>query len=117
MSYLRLEKAVTPEYIRNLHDPDWSQAESITAAQLTAGWTATKRGVITGAVDCVNSSQIGAYNITINSVTVSRTTVGGSGMYSNASVSSPVSPGDKIQATGATFALISYLSFVPYKQQ
>lgn len=42
------DSGLTAEYIRNLHDPDWSKATMITRDQFIAGYTAPARGIIVG---------------------------------------------------------------------
>ena len=103
---------ITPEYIRNLHDPDWSQAESITAAQINSGWTATKRGIITGYIRPSSGSNTSRL-LKVNNVTVTR-----GGEYTNVgwdgNVQVPVNSGDSVTADGTVDC---DLHFVPYKQQ
>ena len=45
------DSGLTAEYIRNLHDPDWSKATMITRDQFIAGYTVPARGVIVGFED------------------------------------------------------------------
>ena len=42
------DSGLTAEYIRNLHDPDWSKATVVTRDQFIAGYTAPGRGIIVG---------------------------------------------------------------------
>lgn len=42
------DSGLTAEYIRNLHDPDWSKATMVTRDQFIAGYTAPARGIIVG---------------------------------------------------------------------
>ena len=42
------DSGLTVEYIRNLHDPDWSKTTIITRDQFIAGYVAPGRGIIVG---------------------------------------------------------------------
>jgi microcystin-dependent protein len=92
--------------------PDWGNAEVIAALP----YTATKRGIIVGSVDASSSTGgTGVYSIQINGVTIGRTSVASAGMYDNTDISTPVNANDVLTATGASFPLGIYLTFVPYK--
>lgn len=92
--------------------PDWANAEAITAFP----YTATKSGIIVGSVDAASSTaSTGTYSIQINGVTIGRTSVAAAGMYDNADIYAPVDVNDVLTATGASFPLNIYLSFVPFK--
>lgn len=105
---------ITPEYIRNLHDPDWSQAESITAAQLTAGWTATKRGLVIIPYLQTNTGITNFKHVYINGVVV------GSAFGENTSTRTtgthvPVNINDVLTIDNGLSVYSA--KFVPYKQQ
>lgn len=101
-------EVVTPELIRNLHDPDWSQAEATVDIRTSRTWTATKRGVI---VSKIRHNAENGY-IKVNGVIVNACENAGASEYNV----TPVSPGDIVteEPAGATFATIQ---FVPYKAQ
>lgn len=103
--------------IRNLHDPDWSQAVSITAAQLIEGYTVPKRGIITGSIIPNTYDVTGAPIIKINDVVVSYAR-GSSNEITHGSVQCPVCAYDviKLEGTGAE-SCDAHISFVPYKAQ
>lgn len=42
------DSVLTAEYIRNLHDPDWSKVTVVTRDQFIAGYVAPGRGIIVG---------------------------------------------------------------------
>ena len=62
-------EAVSPELIRNLHDPDWSKIQYYTAAQLNAGITIPARGIFICTVH-TGSPQKSLSNLKINGKTV-----------------------------------------------
>ena len=100
---------ITPEYIRNLHDPDWSQAESLTATQINNGYNVTKRGIFIGFCSC-NTPGV---RFKVNGVTVA---IGNA--YTDYRISIPtllVNVGDIVTTGGNTVG--SEIQFVPYKQQ
>ena len=102
---------------RNLHDPDWSQAETITVAQLIEGYTFPKRGMVVGSIIPNTYDVTGAPIIKINGVVVSYAR-GTSNEISHGSVQCPVCAYDviKLEGTGAENC-DAHLSFVPYKAQ
>ena len=57
------------DYVRNLHDPDWSNMQYYTAAQLNAGITIPARGIFICTVH-TGSSQRSLSNLKINGKTV-----------------------------------------------
>ena len=105
------------DVVRNLHDPDWSQAVSITAAQLIEGYTVPKRGIITGSIIPNTYDVTGAPIIKINDVVVSYAR-GSSNEITHGSVQCPVCAYDviKLEGTGAE-SCDAHISFVPYKAQ
>ena len=111
-------EVVTPELIRNLHDPDWSQAITIKFDQLSSGYTAPGRGIIVGICGAPKSG--GSNSITVNNVEVAHANHvvdDISDYYSDTSISIVVAKGDIIKCS-ATDALFHYtMSFVPYKAQ
>ena len=110
-------EAVTPELIRNLHDPDWSQAVSITADQLVAGYTVPKRGIIVGSVWSSRYTNAYTVNIEINNVSVLEARVTDKDVsYGN--MQCPVCAGDRVRLVNIPADYCSYkISFVPYKAQ
>ena len=110
-------EAVTSELIRNLHDPDWSHAESITADQLVAGYTVPKRGIIVGSIIPNTYSATGSPIIKINGITVSYAR-GSSNEISHGSVQCPVCANDRASLEGISAGSCdAHISFVPYKAQ
>lgn len=107
----------TSELIRNLHDPDWSHAESITADQLVAGYTVPKRGIIVGSIIPNTYSATGSPIIKINGITVSYAR-GSSNEISHGSVQCPVCANDRASLEGISAGSCdAHISFVPYKAQ
>lgn len=110
-------EVVTSELIRNLHDPDWSQAVSITATQLVEGYTVPKRGIIVGSI--WSSKYTNAYNLSIeiNNVSVLNARVTDKDVsYGN--IQCPVCVDDKVRLVNIPASYCSYkISFVPYKAQ
>lgn len=109
--------SVTPELIRNLHDPDWSQAVSITAAQLIEGYTTPRRGIIVGSIIPNTYDVTGSPIIKINGVVVSYAR-GSSNEITHGSVQCSVCAYDVVKLEGtAAGNCDSHISFVPYKAQ
>ena len=107
----------TSELIRNLHDPDWSQAVSITADQLVAGYTVPKRGIIVGSIIPNTYSVTGSPIIKINGIVVSYAR-GSSNEISHGSVQCPVCANDRASLEGISVdSCDAHISFVPYKAQ
>lgn len=96
------------ELLRNLHDPDWSQAETTVDIKTSRTWTATKRGVI---VSAIRHDKTNGY-IKVNGVIINACEHASSTEFNV----TPVSPGDVVteEPAGATIATIR---FVPYKAQ
>lgn len=110
-------EVVTPELIRNLHDPDWSQAVSITATQLVEGYTVPKRGTIVGSIIPNTYSAIGSPIIKINGIVVSYAR-GSSNEITHGSVQCPVCANDIVRLEGISKeSCDAHISFVPYKAQ
>lgn len=106
-----------PDYTRNLHDPDWSQAKSITAAQLVEGYTFPKRGIVVGSIIPNANGVTGAPIIKINGVVVSYARAS-SNETTHGSVQCPVCAYDVVKLEGISKeACDSHISFVPYKVQ
>ena len=100
-------QGVDTDLIRSLHDPDWANAVSITAAQLYAGYTAPSDGmfVCTGVL-----TPGGSRKITLNNVPIV------SGGYNvPGSTRCPVSKGDLIKANNSTAWEDETRYFVPWK--
>ena len=107
----------TSELIRNLHDPDWSQAVSITVDQLMAGYTVPKRGIIVGSIIPNTYNVTGAPIIKINGIVVSYAR-GSSNEISHGSVQCPVCTNDRASLEGTSKEHCdAHVSFVPYKAQ
>lgn len=110
-------EVVTSELIRNLHDPDWSQAVSITATQLVEGYTVPKRGTIVGSIIPNTYDVTGSPIIKINGVVVSYAR-GSSNEITHGSVQCPVCANDIVRLEGISKEHCdSHISFVPYKAQ
>ena len=107
----------TSELIRNLHDPDWSQAVSITATQLIEGYTVPKRGIIVGSIIPNTYDVTGAPIIKINGIVVTYAR-GSSNEISHGSVQCPVCANDRASLEGISAGSCdAHISFVPYKAQ
>ena len=110
-------EVVTPELIRNLHDPDWSQAVSITATQLVEGYTVPGRGIIVGSIIPNTYDVTGSPIIKINGIAVSYAR-GSSNEISHGSVQCPVCANDRVSLEGISAGSCdAHISFVPYKAQ
>ena len=110
-------EVMTPELIRNLHDPDWSHAESITATQLVEGYTVPKRGIIVGSIIPNTYDVTGSPIIKINGIIVSYAR-GSSNEISHGSVQCPVCANDRASLEGISAGSCdAHISFVPYKAQ
>ncbi len=106
-----------PELIRNLHDPDWSQAVSITATQLVESYTIPKRGIIVGSIIPNTYDVTGSPIIKINGIVVSYAR-GSSNEISHGSVQCPVGANDIVRLEGISAGSCdAHISFVPYKAQ
>lgn len=105
-------QVVTPELIRNMHDPDWSQIVNITAAQLSAGYTAQQRGIV-----CITGrhSTSTASWITVNNIKVGYC-FGGNSTIVDCQVNTPVNNGDIIKSSSLLSVDFS-ATFIPYKAQ
>lgn len=106
-------EVVTPELIRNLHDPDWSQAVSITVDQFYAGYTAPGRGIIVGWVIASNDKM----SITVNDVVIGASTRKMNDWTSYPSIQVPVNKNDVVKVTQDISSKDMNMSFVPYKAQ
>ena len=106
-------EVVTPDLIRNLHDPDWSQAVSITAEQLSTGYTAPGRGIVVGWV----MASSGDVYIKVNSVAVAASTWKEGAWASYPAIQVPVNKNDVMTVTPAVSSGRMNMSFVPYKAQ
>ena len=107
----------TAEYIRNLHDPDWSQAIAITADQLVTGYTVPKRGIIVGSIIPNTYNVTEAPIIKINGIVVSYARAS-SNEISHGSVQCPVCANDIARLEGISAGSCdAHISFVPYKAQ
>lgn len=110
-------EVVTPELIRNLHDPDWSQAVSITAAQLVEGYTVPKRGIIVGSIWSSKYTNAYKVSIEINNVSVLNARITDK-QVSYGNIQCPVCANDIVRLVNIPADYCSYnISFVPYKAQ
>ena len=107
------------DLIRDLHDPNWSQAVSITADQLSAGYTAPGRGIIVGWAISKTDVTVSGHNmaIKVNGVEVCTSAFKGGEWTSFANIQVPVNKNDVIKATEAVSLTNINMSFVPYKAQ
>ena len=111
------DNGLTAEYIRNLHDPDWSQAVSITATQLIEGYTVPKRGIIVGSIVPNTHDFTGSPIIKINDIVVSYAR-GSSNEISHGNIQCPVCANDRVRLVNIPANYCNYkISFVPYKAQ
>ena len=119
-------EVVTPELIRNLHDPDWSQAVSITAKQLAAGYTTPGRGIVVGVIanDVIDTR----LDINVNGVAVAASTWKTGAWISYPGIQVPVNKNDVMTVTFVDMDGVPVqvdisssrevrLLFVPYKAQ
>lgn len=106
-------EVVTPELIRNLHDPDWSQAIAITFDQLSSGYTTPGRGIIVGWL----MATLDKMDITVNDVVIGASTRKNSDWLSYPSIQIPVNKNDVVKVTQDVSSKNVNLSFVPYKAQ
>lgn len=105
------------DVVRDLHDPDWSQAASITAAQLIEGWTTPRRGIIVGSIIPNTYDVTGSPIIKINGVIVSYAR-GSSNEITHGSVQCSVCAYDVVKLEGTAVGNCdAHISFVPYKAQ
>lgn len=112
-------EVVTPELIRNLHDPDWSRAITIKIDQLSSGYTAPGRGIIVGWVMGDNAgSSNSRMSITVNDVVIGEYTYKPNDWTSYPSIQVPVNKNDVIKSTQEISSTKNMnMSFVPYKAQ
>ena len=95
--------------------PDWQNAISLTAAQLSAGYTAPADGMIVGWFRSGEASTI-ALNMKINGVTISRGFHGSNIDSWDGNVQCPVTSGDIVKVDGRSASqLACILHFVPFK--
>ena len=107
----------TSELIRDLHDPNWSQAVSITATQLVEGYIVPKRGIIVGSIIPNTYDVTGSPIIKINGIVVTYAR-GSSNEISHGSVQCPVCANDRASLEGISAnSCDAHISFVPYKAQ
>lgn len=114
-----LDIAIDIDLIRDLHDPDWSQAIAITADQLGAGYTAPGRGIIVGWALSKTDVTVSGHNmsITVNDIEVCTSAYVGGTWFSYANVQVPVNQNDVIKASEGVSSTNMTMSFVPYKRQ
>ena len=112
--------------IRNLHDPDWSQAVSITAKQLAAGYTTPGRGIVVGCV--ANDVKDTRLDINVNGVAIAASTWKTGAWISYPGIQVPVNKNDVMTVTAVDMngspvqvdiasSREVHLLFVPYKAQ
>ena len=118
-------EVVTPELIRNLHDPDWSNIQYYTAAQLNAGITIPARGIFICSVH-TGSPQQSLSNLKINGKTVDWSywrVADGIFDLTKFCFSGPVCKGDIVTVTFNVYTghdddYTNFpIAFVPYKAQ
>lgn len=118
-------EVVTPELIRNLHDPDWSNIQYYTAAQLNAGITIPARGIFICTVH-TGSPQQSLSNLKINGKTVDWSywrVANGIFDLTKFCFSGPVCKGDIVTVTFNVYTghdddYTNFpIAFVPYKAQ
>ena len=107
-------EVVTPDLIRNLHDPDWSQAVSITAKQLVAGYTTPGRGIVVGWVATQDVSG-NTMAITVNGIVIGASAYSADAWATYPSIQVPVNKNDVIKVIHGDITI--NMSFVPYKAQ
>lgn len=107
------------DLIRDLHDPDWSQAIAITADQLGAGYTAPGRGIIVGWAVSKSDVTVSGHNmaIKVNGVEVCTSAFKGGEWTSFGNIQVPVNKNDVIKASEPVSSTNMNVSFVPYKAQ
>lgn len=94
-------------------EPDWDNAEAITAAQINAGYTAPADGMIVGYLICSDTST-GYHNVTVNGVVISNAYYSASASdYSFSSIDVTVKKGDVFKSTNIRSGI--NCSFVPFK--
>lgn len=100
--------------VRNLHDPNWSQAINISVEQLTGGYVTPGRGMIVGTL-LTNGNTSTGVSMKVNNVEVARNIAKNSDHVLN--VQCPVGKGDVIEVSFEESQMISNIRFVPYKAQ
>lgn len=96
-------------------EPDWENAETLTAAQLATGYVCPSDGIIVGWFRTDTSSNT-ELNMKINGVTVSRGWQGSATNNWDGNVQCPVTSGDTVKVDGRSASqLIAAVSFVPFK--
>lgn len=96
-------------------EPDWENAETLTAAQLATGYVCPSDGMIVGWFR-TNASSNTELNMKINGVTVSRGWQGSDINNWDGNVQCPVISGDTVKVDGRSVPqLIVVLHFVPFK--
>lgn len=107
-------RGVDTDLIRNLHDPDWAKAVSITAKQLVAGYTTPGRGIVVGWV-LANSKKM---YLKVNGVEIGTSVHIGKEWASYLSIQVPVNKNDVMTVTQDISSTEYFnMSFVPYKAQ
>ena len=104
------------ELIRNLHDPDWSQAVSITSKQLVAGYTTPGRGIVVGWAATQDASG-NTMAITVNGIVIGASTWKSNDWTSYPAIQVPVNKNDVIKVSQDVSSKKTNMSFVPYKAQ
>lgn len=96
-------------------EPDWENAEAITAAQINAGYVCPSDGIVVGWFR-TNVSSNTEINMKINGVTVSRGWQGSETNCWDGNVQCPVTSGDTVKVDGRSVSqLAANISFVPFK--
>ena len=109
-----LAKLLSPELIRNLHVPDWSQAILLSVEVLTGGYKAPADGMIVGILYTHGTTSTGV-SLAVNGVEVARNKAKDSDHILN--VQCPVGKDDVIMISDEESQINSAIRFVPYKAQ
>ena len=110
-------EVVTPELIRNLHDPDWSKIQHYTSAQLAENITMPARGIFICTAYPISVSPASIVYLKINNKIVDWSfRDDANGDIRKFSFSGPVCKGDVVTVTQHIDSS-NTIAFVPYKAQ
>lgn len=106
---------VTSNAVAEALTPDWSQAITVSAADLYAGYTAPKHGmfICTGVMPLANDSNVRI--ITVNNIPIVKGQYLSAGEYSYGNASCPVNSGDVIKSNISSAWGSETRYFIPYK--
>lgn len=112
---------VTPELLRNLHDPDWTKAVELSVTDLSnKGYNVPSNGIIVGYFIANPAASV---FLKINNITVARASLPPGTNYtgSEGNIQCPVNKGDHITLeptkTEEVYKMTGEIHFVPYKAQ